>query len=80
MFKVRNVRMFNGQVLKKIHEIRKGKTLSIKDHFYGQKGQRGQRGQWFGVQKDTTRKMTVSSVEMDQIDQNGQNDQHINGN
>ena len=36
-------------------------TLSIKDHFYGQKGQRGQ---WLGIQKDTTGKMTVNSVEM----------------
>ena len=36
-------------------------TLSIKNHFYDQKGQRGQ---WLGVQKDTTGKMTVNSVEM----------------
>ena len=36
-------------------------TLSIKDHFYGQKGQRGQ---WLGIQKETSRKMIVNSVEM----------------
>ena len=52
-------------------------TLSIKDHFYGQKGQRGQ---WLGIQKDTTGKMTVNLVEMVLDDQNGQNDQYINGN